>query len=244
MATSRYLFQSQLSSGRAMPLLLEPPAVEHQGDGAGVHRQGELPVLLGAEQLHQPLHVVLRGHRLGVPLEEGVEVEQEALAGEVQADVAAVAGDVHPVAPDPARDQLGPPGGRAPFLDLRGTLMLGNFWLNSASPWGTAVVLKGFWPSPQVLQRMVAGALARRRPFPRARGRPRPVRRRPRAGGGGRWWRSAGVRAGPSWAPLAHGHLGTMTSCSPFPAGPRRHNACGPGVRPLSARSRPPGQDR
>ena len=38
--------------------------------------------------------------------------------------------------------------------------MLGNFWLKRASPWGTAVVLKGFWPSPQVLQRMVAGALA------------------------------------------------------------------------------------
>jgi hypothetical protein len=38
--------------------------------------------------------------------------------------------------------------------------MLGNFWLKMASPWGTAVVLKGFWASPQVLQRMVAGALA------------------------------------------------------------------------------------
>src|SRR3982751_5444885 len=39
------------------------------------------------------------------------------------------------------------------------TLMLGNFWLKIARPLGTPSVLKGFFSSPHVLQRMVTGPL-------------------------------------------------------------------------------------
>src|SRR5690348_108748 len=39
------------------------------------------------------------------------------------------------------------------------TVMLGCFWLKMAMPLGTPSVLKGFFSSPQVLQRIVTGAL-------------------------------------------------------------------------------------
>ena len=60
-----------------------------------------------------------------------------------------------PSPPSQPVTSLGPQVAEPPSWISGSTLMLGNFWLKMARPWGTAVVLKGFWPSPQVLQRRV-----------------------------------------------------------------------------------------
>ena len=107
---------------------------------------------------HQPLQVVLADALRNVPLDPGVEVEKEAVAGPLHADGAAVAGQVRAGAGQPLGLVLWPPVGR-PDLGLDDDLDVGERLVEDGRPCGEASVLKAFFSSPQVLQRTVTSRL-------------------------------------------------------------------------------------